>query len=202
MILNENLNVKHFYDKNYLVLFGEYIPFRKTLERFGISIADLSQSILDITAGNEHKAIQCDKIPPFNPLICYEAIFPHFIIQEKPAPCWIINLTNDAWFGNTAGPYQHLTICRFRAIEQGVPIIRVANTGISAVIDYKGKILHSLPLNQRGYIDVTVPNKAPSVPPYTIYGENIFYILILAFLIISAFLNRKYVKNLIYSRGF
>jgi apolipoprotein N-acyltransferase len=95
------------------------------------------------------------------PLICYEAIFPGEVGAGE-RPDWLLQITNDAWFGTFSGPYQHLAQARFRAVEQGLPLVRVANTGVSAVIDSRGKIVTSMPLGQGGYIDAALPPVAPA----------------------------------------
>jgi apolipoprotein N-acyltransferase len=118
--------------------------------------------------------------PPFLPLICYEAIFPSMAASDGERPAWLLNLTNDAWFGSTSGPYQHLHQTRIRAIEQGLPIIRAANTGISAIIDAHGRIRATLPLNQMGVLDHGLPVAIePTI--FTQWGEKCF--MLLAFLI-------------------
>lgn len=197
LIFNDQLKLVQSYYKNHLVPFGEYIPLRKTFEQLGLNIAEISQSTLDITKGTSHFSLFHSKIPPFNPLICYEAIFPHFTIQSAPAPQWCINLTNDAWFGESSGPYQHLTSCRFRAIEQGIPIIRSANTGISAVINAKGKIEQALALNTQGFIDANIPGYS-TLPLYPKYKELPFFILILIFLSLFQIFKKKFTKEIKY----
>ena len=110
-------------------------------------------------------------IPPFSPLICYEIAFPREVINPHiQRPQWILNITNDAWFGTSTGPYQHLQMAQVRATEEGLPVIRVANTGISAVIDPHGRILKSLPLNQTGIIETHIPT-ALSATFYATYGN-------------------------------
>ena len=123
---------------------------------------------------------QLSGAPPYAPLICYEAIFPEGVTGDESRPGWLLNLTNDAWFGTSTGPYQHLHQTRLRAIEQGLPLIRAANTGISAVIDSYGRILASLPLNEMGAIDHPLP-VALSPTPYARWGEN--WLIVVAFLI-------------------
>ena len=101
------------------------------------------------------------------PLICYEAIFPGDVAERNARPGWIVNLTNDGWFGISTGPYQHLQQARLRAIEQGLPVVRAANTGISAVIDPLGRFVARLGLGLEGVLDSGLPF---AMPP-TIYAR-------------------------------
>lgn len=152
--------VKATYDKTHLVPFGEYVPLRAEIEAIvgETSFKKVAHGLKDITFGKERQSIHTEQLPAFYPLICYEIIFPYPNLKHFDVPPqWILNLTNDAWYGDTAGPYQHLDIARFRAIETGLPVIRVANTGISAVIDRYGRLLESLPFNTQGVIDAALP---------------------------------------------
>ena len=101
-------------------------------------------------------------MPPFLPLICYEAIFPHELGAPGPRPEWLVQVTNDAWFGELAGPHQHLAQARVRAIEQGLPLARAANTGISAMIDPYGRVLARLELGTEGHLDAELPGPLPA----------------------------------------
>jgi len=114
------------------------------------------------------RTLTVDDLPPFVALICYEAIFPDEVRPPGSRPFWMLQITNDAWFGNFAGPKQHLAQARIRAIENGLPVVRAANTGISAVIDPYGRILKSIPLNVHGSIDARLPER---VPP-TVYATT------------------------------
>jgi apolipoprotein N-acyltransferase len=107
--------------------------------------------------------------PAFAPLICYEAIFPGRVTGEDGRPDWLLNLTNDAWFGTSTGPYQHLHQARVRAVEEGLPLVRAANTGMSAIVDAYGRIRASLPLNTAGVIDNPLP-VAIGQTAYSSYG--------------------------------
>ncbi len=139
------------YDKLHLVPFGEYLPFQQVMERLGfIQLTMLRGGYIP---GLRRKTMELPHAPPVLPLICYEAIFPGDIVPPGDRPGWIVNVTNDGWFGISTGPYQHLQQTRVRAIEEGLPIVRAANTGISAVIDPYGQIIARLGLGVEGVLD-------------------------------------------------
>lgn len=108
---------------------------------------------MDFSSGQGNKTIMLNNNLSFSPLICYEIIFPWKVINQNNRPDFMINITNDAWFGNSSGPYQHLDMARMRAIENQMPVIRVANTGITAIIDRKGRIAKKIDLNDEGRLD-------------------------------------------------
>jgi apolipoprotein N-acyltransferase len=143
------------YDKLYLVPFGEFLPFQSLLESVGLQ--QLTRIRGGFNAGARRRALNVPGLPPAAPLICYEAIYPGYVLPEGARPRWILNLTNDAWFGITPGPYQHFAQARLRAIEEGLPLVRVANNGISAIVDPLGRIVRSLPLGGDGLIDGALP---------------------------------------------
>ncbi len=145
------------YDKQRLVPFGEYLPFQDVLERWGIG--QLTRLPGGFSAGTGKRVMNLGGGPAFAPLICYEIIFSGNVApaEGEQTPSWILNLTNDAWFGDSAGPYQHLAQARFRAVEEGIPVIRAANTGISVVVDPFGRIVDQIELNQRGVLDANLP---------------------------------------------
>jgi len=156
--------VMDLYDKVHLVPFGEYMPYRGLLSRLGLrAIADVQGE--GFTAGTEPRLVDIPGLGTARPLICYEGIFAEEIGRERPR--FLLLVTNDAWFGVRAGPQQHLALGRLRAIEQGLPLVRAANTGISAMIDGKGRVLDSLPLNEAGALDAALP---PGLAP-TLYGR-------------------------------
>ncbi len=151
------------YDKHHLVPFGEYIPGRSWIERmFGIkNLRKVSAGMQDFSCGKGPGFFKADKLPAFSPMICYEAIFPGRVVGRDMTPTWLLHLTEDSWFGQSVGPYQHFQISRMRAIEEGVPVVRVANTGISGVIDPFGRIVATMPLGHVGFIDVALPQHLP-----------------------------------------
>jgi apolipoprotein N-acyltransferase len=158
------------YDKVHLVPFGEYVP--KFLDAV-IRAVGLRQFV-HIPGGfepAEHRVqLAVPGLPPVAASICYEAIFPGAVLPDGPRPSLILNVTNDAWFGETPGPYQHFAQARLRAVEEGLPLVRAANTGISAVVDSYGRIVDNLPLSVEGVIDTHVP-VAAAVTPHGLFGR-------------------------------
>lgn len=150
------------YDKHHLVPFGEYLPFPAFWERFGLSA--LAQNAGRFASGQGPRRLSAAGLPSFQPLICYEAIFPDEILRGDDRPDWLLQITNDAWFGSFSGPFQHLAQARFRAVENGLPMVRAANTGVSAVIDPFGQVMAELPLDQPGVIDALLPAPLPPTP--------------------------------------
>lgn len=175
LVLDDKGRVAGRYDKQKLVPFGEYLPFADVLEPLGLR--KLVEMPAGFQAGPGPLTMHIAGVPPFAPLVCYEAIFPRVLISRTDRPEWLLNVTNDAWFGRSAGPFQHLAQARMRAIEEGLPLVRAANTGISAVIDSLGRVMHRLKLGQRGIIDAHLP--APIRPTvYATYGDWLFFCLI------------------------
>jgi len=172
--------VRH--DKFHLVPFGEYLPFKELLEPWGLR--KLVAMPAGFSAGTAAKTVRLPGLPAFSPLICYEIIFSLAIVDRADRPSWLLNVTNDAWFGESAGPRQHFQQARLRAIEEGLPVIRAANTGISAVIDAKGRVLKQLPIGTRGVIDTLLPGSA-SPPPYALYGNRILAALLVLALVLG-----------------
>ena len=156
------------YDKVDLVPFGEFLPFRPLLSLIGLR--KVTEGTLDFVPGPGRSTIALPGLPPFSPLICYEAVFPTDAAPLQPRPDWLLNITNDAWFGQSSGPYQHLAMARLRAIEEGLPLIRAANTGISAVVDPFGRVRDSLPLGVAGVIDTALPGRLAEPPPVRRWG--------------------------------
>ena len=164
------------YDKHHLVPFGEYLPFYGLLKRLGLeSLAPVAEGF---TPGASLQTLEVSGLK-FSPLICYEVIFPGRSYNKEDRPDFIITITNDAWFGDTAGPRQHLDQARLRAIETGLPIVRSANTGISVVIDAQGRIEQRLGLYQQGAITTSLPQKT-ATPLYSIIGDWLYGLLLMA----------------------
>jgi len=170
------------YDKVHLVPFGEYLPLEHVLERLGFQ--ELTKQRGGFQAGDRRRLISIPGIPPALPLICYEIIFPGAVIPTGPRPGWIVNVTNDGWFGISTGPYQHFQQARVRAIEEGLPLVRAANTGISAVVDPVGRVINSLPLGHEGVIDSPLPRPV-AAPLYARVGDAPASIIVaIAFVIV------------------
>jgi apolipoprotein N-acyltransferase len=154
-VIDHNGSIVATYDKVHLVPFGEYLPFEHVLERLGLQ--ELTKQRGGFRAGDRRRLLSIPGAPPALPLICYEIIFPGDAVPPGKRPGWIVNVTNDGWFGNSPGPYQHFQQARVRAIEEGLPLARAANTGISAVVDPLGRIIKSLPLGREGVLDSPLP---------------------------------------------
>lgn len=175
------------YDKFHLVPFGEYVPFAKLLSQVGFT--QITDSAIGFSAGDHPHVMAVPGAPPMTPLICYEVIFPHAVTDgSAPRPGWFVNITDDSWFGPWAGPRQHFLIARVRAIEEGLPIVRDANTGISAVIDAVGRVRAELGLNKSGDIDTALP---VALPPtiYARFGDLVFLLLLVVAAIGAILLN-------------
>jgi apolipoprotein N-acyltransferase len=165
------------YDKVHLVPFGEYLPFQDFLERLGLQ--QLTKLPGGFLAGDRHRSIAIPGAPRVLPLLCYEIIFSGDTVPLSDRPGWIVNLTNDGWFGISSGPYQHFLQARVRAIEEGLPVVRDANDGISAVIDPLGRVVDSLPLGVEGVLDSSLP-KAIAPTWYERAGDSMPGLMILA----------------------
>ena len=161
------------YDKHHLVPFGEYVPFRDVLP-----INKITPGTVDFSAGSGPATLTVPGVPPFSPLICYEAIFPEAVVDPDHRPAWLLNITNDAWYGFTSGPFQHLAIARVRAIEQGLALARAGNNGVSAMIDPLGRVVARLGLDDVGVLDVPLPEVLPATP-YARFGDRGYLALLL-----------------------
>jgi apolipoprotein N-acyltransferase len=153
MVFDHTGQVTTQYDKHHLVPFGEFLPFRWLLPPEWLTPVGPK----DFSIGSGAQTLQLDKELSVSPLICYEAIFPGAVIDKMHRPQLLLNITNDAWFGLSTGPYQHFEMARMRAVEEGIPLVRVANTGISAVIDGYGRVENSIPLGTEGVLDSRIP---------------------------------------------
>lgn len=173
-VIDHDGSIVSLYDKVHLVPFGEYLPFQHALESLGLQ--QLTKQRGGFLAGDRHRIIAIPGAPTALPLICYEVIFPgelsfpgEFGVAGQ-RPGWIINVTNDGWFGISSGPYQHFQQAQVGAIEQGLPLVRAANTGISGVIDPVGRVIAALPLGREGVVDSVLPRPIP-VPLYARLGD-------------------------------
>jgi len=158
-VIDHDSNVLSVYDKLHLVPFGEFLPFQDLMEKIGFE--QLTRVQGGFIPGTRRRSMEVPNAPRMLPLICYEVVFPGHVVERGDRPGWIVNLTNDGWFGISSGPYQHLQQARMRAIEQGLPLVRAANTGISAVIDPVGRTVASLGLGLEGVLDSGLPAAIP-----------------------------------------
>jgi apolipoprotein N-acyltransferase len=156
------------YDKFHLVPFGEYMPMRDYLPLDAVAAGPG-----DFSVGTGPRTLALPGLPAVSPLVCYEAIFPGAVVTSRARPSWLLNVTNDAWFGQSAGPYQHFAIAKTRAVEEGLPLVRAANTGISAVVDPYGRVLAQLGLGEEGVLDSPLPAPAPGLTLYAQYGDSV-----------------------------
>ena len=182
MVMTGKGSIAGGYDKSHLVPFGEYVPFRSLLPWDKITPGQT-----DFSSGNGAETIVIPNAPPAGISICYEIIFPSAVVDKTNRPAWLINLTNDGWYGISSGPYQHFFAARMRAIEEGIPVIRAANSGISGVINAYGQVLGLLPLNAKQVLDAKIPAET-IYPLYARYGNTISFILISFWLALSLIL--------------
>lgn len=176
------------YDKIHLVPFGEYLPLQPLLESIGLQQLTRMRGGFEI-GSRPRPLVWIPGLPAVGGLICYEAIFPTAVVQGSERPGLLVNITNDGWFGNTTGPRQHFHQARVRAVEEGLPLVRAANNGISAVIDAEGRIVARLDLNEKGVIDAAIPGRRPP-PPYARLGDLLFVFNTLLFITLIAWCRR------------
>lgn len=174
LLVSPDGKVSAAYDKHHLVPFGEYLPFSALLESLGLR--QIVANVSGFTAGPGVRTLALPGAPPAGALICYEAIFPGAVVEKGRRPGWLLNLTDDTWFGHGIGPRQHFESARVRAIEEGLPLVRAANNGISAVIDARGRVLKSLGFDAVGIIDSQLPS-GESPTPYSRLGDWSFVLL-------------------------
>jgi len=181
-VIDRDGSIAGIYDKVHLVPFGEYLPFTDFLESLGlISLTKMPGGFLE---GDRRRLMTVPGAPSMLPLICYEVIFPDAAVPRGERPGWLLNLTNDGWFGISTGPHQHFQQARVLAIAEGLPLVRAANTGISAVVDPLGRIIKELPLGTEGVLDSGLPQ--PIAPtPYARIGDYIAYALVAAGLLLG-----------------
>jgi apolipoprotein N-acyltransferase len=178
------------YDKVHLVPFGEYVPhFLDALIRM-VGLREFVHIPGGFDAGESRRALAVPGLPPVAATVCYEAIFTGAVLPDGPRPQLIVNVTNDAWFGNTPGPHQHFAQARLRAVEEGLPLVRAANTGISGVVDPYGRVLAALPLGAEGVLDSKLP-VALSPPMYTELGSAAAWGMVLACLLVVLTARRR-----------
>jgi apolipoprotein N-acyltransferase len=197
-VINQRGQIIGVYDKSRLVPFGEYIPFRAIIPA---SVSKLTYGPLDYSAGEGQRTIFLPDIPGFSALVCYEIIFPGAVTPHHSLrPAWILNLTNDGWYLNSSGPYQHFQMARARAIEEGLPVVRVANTGISAVIDPYGRVLKKLPYGVEGIIVEFLPKSISGATLY-VFWRDIPYLLSVFLLFVLILMWPHYRKSRVDSKN-
>jgi apolipoprotein N-acyltransferase len=196
-VINHDGSISSVYDKVHLVPFGEYLPYQSLLESLGLSA--LTKQRGGFLAGDRRRPLAVPHAPAAWPLVCYEIIFPGDDIPlDAERPRWLLNLTNDGWFGDSTGPPQHFQQARVRAIEEGLPLVRAANTGISAVVDPVGRIVRALPVGAEGVIDSGLPAAlAPTV--FARFGNSAAVVLLLAAFVLCAGARRR--ERLVRSRA-
>lgn len=178
---DDGLAIIDHYDKHHLVPFGEYLPMSGLLRAVGL--AQLAPYDDGFTPGSGPRTLSIAGTK-VSPLVCYEAIFPGAMHPKGDRPDWLLTATNDAWFGDTSGPRQHLDQARLRSIETGLPMARSANTGISALIDGQGRYVHRIPLYRTGVFDAPLPKAGPRTL-YDRWGDALFWLMIAAALGLS-----------------
>ncbi|HRE60382.1 MAG TPA: apolipoprotein N-acyltransferase [Micropepsaceae bacterium] len=180
------------YDKAHLVPFGEYLPLSGLLEALGLT--KIIGGGGNFSEGPGVATLTVPGAPPMGPLICYEVIFPAEVADDALRPAFLVNVTDDSWFGDTIGPQQHLAQARLRAVEEGLPIVRAANTGVSALIDPYGRILSRLPYGSEGAIDVSLPASL-SGTLFMVAGRSVFILLFILAVFIRASAHPVFVRT-------
>jgi apolipoprotein N-acyltransferase len=174
------------YDKRHLVPFGEYVPLRSLLP-----LPRLAQGGSDFSPGSGGRSLRLPGLPEASALICYEVIFPGRVVDGGSDAKWLLNITNDGWFGTSSGPYQHFAAARARAVEEGLPLVRAANTGISAVVDAYGRTIAHLALNRAGVIDAPLPRALEKKTLFSRFGDWSVLILLIATFSVACIVRRR-----------
>lgn len=188
VLIDDRGEIAEAVDKVHLVPFGEYLPFADAFERFGVT--QLVAGPMNFAAGSQRRPLSLPGGVAAMPFICYEIIFPALVAVDAASTGLIVNVTNDAWFGDTPGPYQHFRQAQIRAVENRVPVLRAANTGISGVIDSKGRVLEGLAMNVRGAIDLRIETRANGKGPVHATG-SLGVLILLAVLAATFGLRRR-----------
>ncbi|WP_288350292.1 apolipoprotein N-acyltransferase [uncultured Thalassospira sp.] len=174
------------FDKFHLVPFGEYVPFRSILP-----FPKLTAGRTDFSAGPGPQTLSVHGLPGFSPLICYEVIFPGAVTDPDNRPDWLLNVTNDGWFGKSAGPYQHMAAARFRAVEEGLPLVRAAYTGVSVFFDSYGRKLADLPLSASNIMVHPLLSDKNHTTVYYLWRDILFYGIVTFFAVLVMGYNRR-----------
>ncbi len=192
-VINKQGEIVFHYDKSHLVPFGEYIPLKQYLPDW---IRPIAGSIANFGTGSGPQNLRIKNFPEMSATICYEIIFPNQVISRQTKPEWMINLTNDGWYGDSMGPYQHLTAARLRAVEEGITIIRAANSGISAAISPYGQVIAAIPLNIQNIMDIRLPAAASVFTFYNKYGNSVPIALYLFNIMLACYISQRNNKNM------
>jgi apolipoprotein N-acyltransferase len=185
--LDHDGNLIGSYDKFHLVPLGEYVPLRSVFP----FINKVTPGDVDFTEGPGPRTLALPGLPPVGPLICYEVIFPGRVVDRDHRPQWLLNLTNDGWFGSSSGPYQHFTAARLRAVEEGLPLVRAANTGVSGLIDPYGRVLARIELGKSGVRDLPLPAGLNPPPFFARLGDWTLLVQLLIAGLLAWFLARR-----------
>jgi apolipoprotein N-acyltransferase len=175
LVLNAQGDVLAHYDKSHLVPFGEYMPWRSFLPSF---VGKLTAGTIDYSPGPGIQTLTIPNLPPFSPLVCFEAIFPGAVVlKSSPAPQWLLNITNDGWYLNSSGPYQHVQITRLRAIEEGLPLVRVVYLGVSVAFDAYGRQVGHIPYGEKTALTIPLPKpiEDSQAPLYRTWGDKLYF---------------------------
>lgn len=181
IVMDSKADILGSYDKHHLVPFGEYMPFRSVLPLPVVSMLGT-----DFTAGEGVKTLRAPGLPPFSPLICYEAIFSDDVAARDDRPQFLLNLTNDAWYEGTIGPAQHFAIARVRAIEEGLPLIRAANKGISGLVDPWGRVFSSTDGRSPAFLDFDLPESLNNEIPLEIQGKKPSWLILFGIFLLGS----------------
>ena len=184
------LSLSGVYDKHRLVPFGEFLPLGRLAGQVGLrSLVHMPE---DFTPGPSPKIMTLPGLPALQPLICYEALFPGFMAEARALgghrPAWILNVSNDAWFGSTSGPWQHLNMAGYRAIEEGLPLARATPTGVTVMLDAYGRAVggHRLGLGSLGIIDAPLP-RALGPTPYSRWGDRFLFLMLIGSALLAGY---------------
>ena len=191
-LYNKEFVIKDKYDKNKLVPFGEFLPFEKFLRKFGLK--KITYGYKSFSSSNERNIINVNSISIL-PLICYEIIFSGQLNLDKSDYDFILNISEDGWFGDSIGPIQHFSHSVFRSIEEGKDVLRVANNGITAHISSNGKIIKKLNTTEKGSIEINSVSMVFSTF-FSIHGNKIFFCLVFFYISLIFFLKKFYEKKL------
>lgn len=188
LVIDSAGNVVDVYNKSHLVPFGEYIPLRKYLPAW---VRPVANTIAEFGKGRQYQTITLDGYPEFAPLICYEVIFPGQVVRKENKPKWMVVVTNDGWYGLSSGPEQHLVAAQMRAVEEGISVVRSANSGISAIISPYGQITARIGLNKTGVADGVVYADQARQTLFGRFGNRLLLLLCGFFLLCAVLINRR-----------